>query len=69
MQGIWYHIVPGFVAAIGPTTELANAPLEAIPIYVKGGSILPYQEPALTTVERLVMVEIDMPSLVALQTI
>ncbi|KAK3876903.1 hypothetical protein Pcinc_018349 [Petrolisthes cinctipes] len=50
-QGLWYHSVPGFLAATGPSTVLANAPMEAILIYVRGGAILPYQEPSLTTVE------------------
>nr|XP_045621913.1 sucrase-isomaltase, intestinal-like [Procambarus clarkii] len=50
-KGIWYDLVTGVATATGPTTLTVDAPLEVIPLYVPGGAILPYQVPALNTVE------------------
>ncbi|XP_069159660.1 sucrase-isomaltase, intestinal-like [Procambarus clarkii] len=50
-EGIWYDLVTGVATATGPTTLTVDAPLEVIPLYVPGGTILPYQVPALNTVE------------------
>lgn len=51
-QGIWYNLMEGSEAARGPTTLTVDAPLEVITLYVLGGMILPFQEPAMNTVER-----------------
>ncbi|XP_037793117.1 maltase-glucoamylase, intestinal-like [Penaeus monodon] len=50
-QGLWYDLVYAKLVATGPTTQTVSAPLEIIPVYVRGGYILPYQVPALNTVE------------------
>ncbi|ROT64340.1 alpha glucosidase [Penaeus vannamei] len=50
-QGLWYDLVYAKLVATGPTTQTVSAPLEIIPVFVRGGSILPYQVPALNTVE------------------
>lgn len=52
LQGEWYELVSGVRAASGPITNTVSAPLEVIPLFVRGGVILPYQEPSLNTVER-----------------
>lgn len=54
-QGLWYDLLTEEITfASGPAELEVDAPLEKIPVYVKGGSILPFQEPALTTEERWV---------------
>ncbi|XP_068224181.1 sucrase-isomaltase, intestinal-like [Palaemon carinicauda] len=50
-EALWYDLITGTLAATGPVTQTVEAPLEVIPVYVRGGSILPWQEPALTTHE------------------
>lgn len=50
-QGDWYDLKSGIKEATGPTSINIDAPLEKIPVYVRGGVILPYQEPALNTVQ------------------
>ncbi|RXG51049.1 putative family 31 glucosidase C30D11.01c [Armadillidium vulgare] len=50
-DSLWYDLLDGTLAAEGPTTLTVDAPIETIPLYVKGGSVLPYQSPSLTTVE------------------
>ncbi|KAK3870746.1 hypothetical protein Pcinc_024052 [Petrolisthes cinctipes] len=50
-EGEWYELVSGIKAATGPITNTVSAPLEVIPLFVRGGVILPYQEPSITTTE------------------
>ncbi|XP_042876375.1 sucrase-isomaltase, intestinal-like [Penaeus japonicus] len=50
-QGRWYDLVYARLVATGPTTQTVYAPLDVIPVFVRGGQILPYQVPALNTVE------------------
>ncbi|KAK8727326.1 hypothetical protein OTU49_009816, partial [Cherax quadricarinatus] len=50
-QGLWYDLVTGVQVASGPTTLTVDAPLEVIPLYVPGGTILPYQVPSISTTE------------------
>lgn len=50
-QGAWYNLVEGSLAATGPVTHSVDAPLQVIPLYVRGGVILPFQESALNTVD------------------
>ncbi|KAK7082631.1 hypothetical protein SK128_006752 [Halocaridina rubra] len=50
-QGEWYDLKSGTLEATGPITQTVSAPLEVMPVFVSGGNILPYQEPALNTVE------------------
>ncbi|XP_071523342.1 sucrase-isomaltase, intestinal-like [Panulirus ornatus] len=50
-KGLWYHLVHGELAATGPSTQTVDAPLEVIPLFVPGGTILPYQVPSINTVE------------------
>lgn len=52
MQELWYDLETGVFAAAGPVTLIVTAPLEKIPVYVRGGAILPFQVPALTTTQR-----------------
>lgn len=51
-QGRWYDLVYARLVATGPATQTVSAPLDVIPVFVRGGQILPYQVPALNTVER-----------------
>lgn len=39
--GAWYDLRTGTLAASGPATVTVNAPLDALPVFVKEGSILP----------------------------
>ncbi|XP_068225861.1 sucrase-isomaltase, intestinal-like [Palaemon carinicauda] len=50
-EGEWYDLETGQLVANGPTTLQIEAPLEVIPVFSRGGAILPCQEPALTTAE------------------
>ncbi|RXG52002.1 Maltase-glucoamylase, intestinal [Armadillidium vulgare] len=50
-DGIWYDLLEGFVEAYGPSLYSVYAPLSAIPLYVRGGYILPFHEPGITTTE------------------
>ena len=55
MQGNWYDLLTGnlvYSDAVAGGDLTVDAPLDAIPVFVRGGSILPWQEPATTTVER-----------------
>ncbi|XP_050693743.1 sucrase-isomaltase, intestinal-like [Eriocheir sinensis] len=52
-QGVWYNLIEGSLAATGPTTLTVDAPLEVIPLYVRGGVILPFQEPSITTTDSI----------------
>ena len=51
-QSVWYDLVSGELVSQGSETLTIAAPLEKIPLFVRGGSILPTQEPALNTVLR-----------------
>jgi len=48
-QARWYDIKTGVLASAVAGTEQVSAPLDTIPVYVRGGAILPTQQPALTT--------------------
>ncbi|KAK7081084.1 hypothetical protein SK128_022647, partial [Halocaridina rubra] len=48
-SGEWYDLRTGARVTSGPTTLTVPAPMEYIPVYVYGGNIIPYQEPALST--------------------
>lgn len=50
-EGLWYDIQTEELAATGPASLEVDAPLEKIPVYVRGGAVLPFQEPALNTDE------------------
>ncbi|KAK7063114.1 hypothetical protein SK128_019864 [Halocaridina rubra] len=50
-EGKWYDLNTGVEVAEGPLTLTVPAPLEIIPVYAAGGVVLPYQEPAITTVQ------------------
>ncbi|KAL7640683.1 UNVERIFIED_CONTAM: hypothetical protein RMT77_008958 [Armadillidium vulgare] len=50
-EGKWYDLLNGTVVAQGPITLTVDAPIDKIPLYVRGGSILPFQEPSITTTE------------------
>ncbi|CAL4084533.1 unnamed protein product [Meganyctiphanes norvegica] len=48
-QGLWYDLENHNLAATGPVTLNVDAPLEVLPLYVRGGVMLAYQEPEVTT--------------------
>ncbi|KAG0725324.1 putative maltase-glucoamylase 2 [Chionoecetes opilio] len=50
-EGVWYNLVEGNFAAAGPVTLSIDAPLEVLPLYVRSGVILPFQEPSINTVD------------------
>ncbi|RXG65939.1 Maltase-glucoamylase, intestinal [Armadillidium vulgare] len=50
-DSLWYDLQSGTLEAQGPITSTVDAPIEKIPLYVRGGSILPFQSPSLNTVE------------------
>ncbi|XP_076056755.1 sucrase-isomaltase, intestinal-like [Oratosquilla oratoria] len=51
-QGLWYDLVSGQLEAKeGPITKRVEAPLKKIPVYVRGGIILPFQKPSKNTVQ------------------
>ena len=53
-QSIWYDLETGIREASGPVSKVVDAPLEKIPVFVRGGKIIPFQEPEVTTDKRLV---------------
>ncbi|KAB7495722.1 hypothetical protein Anas_05295 [Armadillidium nasatum] len=50
-NSLWYDLLDGTLVAHMTTVLYVETPIEKIPLYVKGGSILPFQSPSLTTVE------------------
>ncbi|KAL7640682.1 UNVERIFIED_CONTAM: hypothetical protein RMT77_008957 [Armadillidium vulgare] len=50
-DSLWYDLQSGTLEAQGPITSSVDAPIEKIPLYVRGGSILPFQFPSVNTVE------------------
>ncbi|KAF2364268.1 Glycoside hydrolase family 31 [Trinorchestia longiramus] len=50
-ESIWYALDSETAEVVGPATVEVDAPLEKIPLYFRGGSILPFQEPATTTTQ------------------
>ncbi|RXG52683.1 Maltase-glucoamylase, intestinal [Armadillidium vulgare] len=50
-DSIWYDLVSGERKSEAAGTQLIDAPLDTIPVYLRGGSILPFQNPSLTTTE------------------
>lgn len=50
-EDLWYDLETGTLAATGPSSQNVEAPLEKIPVYVRGGAILPFQEPAISTTQ------------------
>ncbi|KAK7073777.1 hypothetical protein SK128_024244 [Halocaridina rubra] len=48
-EGLWYELRYGVLTATGPITQTVNAPMEFIPLFIRGGAILPWQEPAENT--------------------
>ncbi|KAF2364269.1 Galactose mutarotase N-terminal barrel [Trinorchestia longiramus] len=48
-EAIWYAVDTEIAEVVGPATVEVDAPLEKIPLYFRGGSILPFQEPSNTT--------------------
>ena len=54
-QGLWYDLENGLHVATGPVSLSVDAPLDKIPVYVRSGKILPFQEPSVTTDERYIV--------------
>ncbi|RXG51050.1 Maltase-glucoamylase, intestinal [Armadillidium vulgare] len=50
-RAVWYDLLEGFIEAHGPSLYSVFAPIDVIPLYVRGGSILPFHEPGITTTE------------------
>ncbi|RXG51333.1 Maltase-glucoamylase, intestinal, partial [Armadillidium vulgare] len=45
-DSLWYDLQSGTLEAQGPITSTVDAPIGKIPLYVRGGSILPFQFPS-----------------------
>ena len=52
LQNLWYDLQTGVLVSYVSGYETVNAPLDKIPVFVRGGSILGTQAPGQTTVER-----------------
>ena len=48
--GVWYDIQDGHIKGSTGFYVNIDAPLDKIPVHVRGGSIIPTQGPAITTV-------------------
>ena len=49
---MWYDLVTAEMASTKAGSVTVDAPLTVIPVFIRGGAILPWQYPALNTVER-----------------
>lgn len=49
-RGVWYNILD-HESVQGPANVRLEAPLNVIPVHIRGGSVIPTQEPGMTTVE------------------
>ncbi|KAL6600689.1 glycosyl hydrolases family 31-domain-containing protein [Neocallimastix sp. 'constans'] len=50
-EGIWYDWYDHSNVITGPTYKVLNAPIEHIPVHIRGGQIIPTQGPSLTVYE------------------